>query len=111
MKDNVCQMCDFRCLECYGYLNSECTKCHSYFIKYSDYCLTDCSNGFFPLPGQTKVCGQCFTGCKECTSTAQSACQSCLKNFYYKASATTCVAACDIGFFGDNVRITIKPFK
>ena len=42
-----CYNCPFQCLNCYGSLNSQCTKCNTGFYRpnNTNFCLTGCPDG------------------------------------------------------------------
>lgn len=106
LKTNICRMCDFRCMQCYGPYNNNCTNCVNNQFKwnqYPDICHHYCPEGQYtavtglvgelilPLSINTRICTKCDPGCQFC-SYATNNCSMCQDNYFLIDDKAECEA-------------------
>ena len=78
-----CKICDYRCLECYGPNNSDCTKCETGYFKLETTCNIKCPKYYFEdVP--TETCIKCHPSCEICDGILKSDCQKCIDIGFYE---------------------------
>lgn len=114
---NFCMLCDSRCIQCTGPLNTECGMCRDTYYKWTThtnclpYCptvaITDAVNNWAwtsDTRGQWKnsvnTCSDCNAMCSFCNGAAATDCFSCVTGNVLVDDQTTCTTIFSTSGFG-----------
>jgi proprotein convertase subtilisin/kexin type 5 len=104
-KNNVCEVCNFKCAKCLGSADN-CIACPAGRFLYNgacwdfcpgvtvnDQCIDSCPAGFYRF--SDRECRECNSQCETCDN--NQTCLTCKNNFVSRNG--TCVAECGAGFY------------
>ena len=108
---NFCMRCDYRCMKCFGPINTNCTACinHYYLWTNATVCSSLCPTGQYqlnisaPYPDNETKCGNCDVHCIACIGYNNN-CTSCQPFssanyaflFTYQPLNATCMTTCPV---------------
>jgi proprotein convertase subtilisin/kexin type 5 len=106
---NLCVLCDYRCMKCFGPSNLNCTLCVNHYYKWTNatVCSSMCPTGQYqmnisaPYPNNETMCANCDNHCVACIgwSLNCTSCQSFSTTYYaflytYYLQNSTCMTTC-----------------